>query len=237
MAWPRMALFLVTALQPVAPPARAYRPAGRWPGRRTGAERPRRFAGHRTDGRPGTRGGCRHCRDLRRSGGRDGQDLAITAEYMNTRKQFGVAIASFQALRHRVADMKMQLELARSMSFYASLKLNEAPAERSLAMSAPRCNWASPCATWASRRCSCTAALRDRRVHREPLLQEADPDGNAVWRHAAPHGSCVGADGGDGGGVCLSRKIPIRAAWRWSERMKAGSLPASVVPPRSPHER
>ena len=28
---------------------------------------------------------------------------AITVEYMNTRKQFGVPIASFQALRHRVA--------------------------------------------------------------------------------------------------------------------------------------
>ncbi|HAL37985.1 MAG TPA: acyl-CoA dehydrogenase, partial [Polaromonas sp.] len=54
--------------------------------------------------------------------------LSITVEYMNTRKQFGVAISSFQALRHRVADMKMQLELARSMSYYASLKLN-APAE------------------------------------------------------------------------------------------------------------
>jgi alkylation response protein AidB-like acyl-CoA dehydrogenase len=54
--------------------------------------------------------------------------LDVTVEYMNTRKQFGVAIATFQALRHRVADMKMQLELARSMSYYASLKLN-APAE------------------------------------------------------------------------------------------------------------
>lgn len=61
--------------------------------------------------------------------------LAITVEYMNTRKQFGVVIASFQALRHRVADMKMQLELARSMSYYATLKLNADPAERSLAMS------------------------------------------------------------------------------------------------------
>jgi alkylation response protein AidB-like acyl-CoA dehydrogenase len=60
--------------------------------------------------------------------------LAITVEYMNTRKQFGVAIASFQALRHRVADMKMQLELARSMSFYASLKLNAPAAERRRAM-------------------------------------------------------------------------------------------------------
>ena len=54
--------------------------------------------------------------------------VAITVEYMNQRKQFGVFIASFQALRHRVADMKMQLELARSMSYYASLKLG-APAD------------------------------------------------------------------------------------------------------------
>jgi alkylation response protein AidB-like acyl-CoA dehydrogenase len=57
--------------------------------------------------------------------------VAITVEYMNTRKQFGVAISTFQALKHRVADVKMQLELARSMSYFASLKLNEpAPARR-----------------------------------------------------------------------------------------------------------
>jgi alkylation response protein AidB-like acyl-CoA dehydrogenase len=57
--------------------------------------------------------------------------VAVTVEYMNTRKQFGVAIGTFQALRHRMADVKMQLELARSMSFFATLKLGEAaPARR-----------------------------------------------------------------------------------------------------------
>lgn len=60
--------------------------------------------------------------------------LLLTADYLNTRKQFGVAIGSFQALRHRVADMKMQLELARSMSYYASLKLSAPPAERRAAL-------------------------------------------------------------------------------------------------------
>jgi alkylation response protein AidB-like acyl-CoA dehydrogenase len=60
--------------------------------------------------------------------------LAITVDYMNTRKQFGVAISTFQALRHRVADVKMQLELARGMSYYASLKLNAPAAERGAAM-------------------------------------------------------------------------------------------------------
>ncbi|WP_295645340.1 acyl-CoA dehydrogenase family protein [uncultured Methylibium sp.] len=61
--------------------------------------------------------------------------LAVTVEYMNTRKQFGVAIASFQALRHRIADVKMQLELARSMSYFATLKLGEAAAARRRALS------------------------------------------------------------------------------------------------------
>ena len=56
--------------------------------------------------------------------------VALTVEYMNTRKQFGVPIATFQALRHRIADIKMQLELARSMSYYASLKLDEPAAAR-----------------------------------------------------------------------------------------------------------
>jgi len=49
---------------------------------------------------------------------------------MNTRKQFGVAIASFQALKHRIADVKMQLELGRSMSYFASLKLNDPAPQR-----------------------------------------------------------------------------------------------------------
>jgi alkylation response protein AidB-like acyl-CoA dehydrogenase len=61
--------------------------------------------------------------------------VAMTVEYMNTRKQFGAPLASFQALRHRMADVKMQLELARSMSYYASLKLAEPPAARGRALS------------------------------------------------------------------------------------------------------
>jgi alkylation response protein AidB-like acyl-CoA dehydrogenase len=61
--------------------------------------------------------------------------LAITAEYMQQRKQFGVPLVTFQALRHRAADVKMQVELGRSMSYYASLKLGEPAAERRRALS------------------------------------------------------------------------------------------------------
>jgi hypothetical protein len=60
--------------------------------------------------------------------------MELTVDYLNTRKQFGVTLSTFQALRHRIADMKMQLELARSMSYYASLKLQSPEQERRRAM-------------------------------------------------------------------------------------------------------
>ena len=61
--------------------------------------------------------------------------LAITVDYMNTRKPFGNTLANFQALRHRIADVKMQAELGRSMSFFATLKLGDAPDQRRRAIS------------------------------------------------------------------------------------------------------
>jgi len=47
--------------------------------------------------------------------------LDATTEYTRTRKQFGVPIARFQALQHRMADMLMHLEQARSMSYLAAM--------------------------------------------------------------------------------------------------------------------
>jgi len=64
--------------------------------------------------------------------------VELTVEYMNTRKQFGVPIASFQALRHRIADVKMQLELGRSMSYFATLKLDQPAPQRRRAISQAR---------------------------------------------------------------------------------------------------
>ncbi len=61
--------------------------------------------------------------------------IAVTADYMNTRKQFNATLSTFQALRHRIADVKMQLELARSMSYFVNMKLGNPAAERSRAAS------------------------------------------------------------------------------------------------------
>ena len=47
------------------------------------------------------------------------ESLKTTVEYLKTRTQFGVPIASFQVLQHRAADMFVALEQARSMAMFA----------------------------------------------------------------------------------------------------------------------
>lgn len=51
------------------------------------------------------------------------QALDQTTEYLKSRKQFGVPLKTFQALTHRAANMYVELELARSISTYATMRL------------------------------------------------------------------------------------------------------------------
>ncbi len=65
--------------------------------------------------------------------------LAATIEYSRSRVQFGAPIGSFQALQHRMAEMLIHLEQARSMSYLASTHCNDPdPLARGAALSAPR---------------------------------------------------------------------------------------------------
>ncbi|MET0193978.1 MAG: acyl-CoA dehydrogenase [Hyphomicrobiaceae bacterium] len=61
-----------------------------------------------------------------------------TLEYLRTRKQFGVAIGSFQALQHRAVDMAIAVEEARAMSYRATLSLGLPTAERRRVVSAAK---------------------------------------------------------------------------------------------------
>jgi alkylation response protein AidB-like acyl-CoA dehydrogenase len=48
-----------------------------------------------------------------------------TVQYVQTRQQFGQPIGRFQALQHRIADMLIHLEQARSMSYLAALRCSD----------------------------------------------------------------------------------------------------------------
>jgi alkylation response protein AidB-like acyl-CoA dehydrogenase len=62
-----------------------------------------------------------------------------TLQYLKTRKQFGVTLGSFQALQHRMADMFIAAEQARSMAIIAAIQAeNQDPAARRRALSAAK---------------------------------------------------------------------------------------------------
>jgi pimeloyl-CoA dehydrogenase small subunit len=67
------------------------------------------------------------------------ESLNRTVEYLKTRKQFGVAIGSFQVLQHRAADMFVAVEQARSMAMFATMASDfEDAGERAKAVSAAK---------------------------------------------------------------------------------------------------
>ena len=63
--------------------------------------------------------------------------FSLTTAYVNTRKQFGRPIGEYQALRHRIAEMAVALEMARSMAVAAAMAVDD-PASVHAASDLPR---------------------------------------------------------------------------------------------------
>lgn len=61
-----------------------------------------------------------------------------TLDYAKQRKQFGTAISNFQVLQHRMVDMFIEVEQAVSMTYMATIKLDEGDDERAKAVSAAK---------------------------------------------------------------------------------------------------
>ena len=69
-----------------------------------------------------------------------------TLDYLKTRRQFGVPIGTFQALQHRMVDMVISYEQARSMAYLACVKVDTAEAdERRRIVSAAKIKMADAC--------------------------------------------------------------------------------------------
>lgn len=61
-----------------------------------------------------------------------------TCEYLKTREQYGAPLAKFQVLQHKLADMYVAVELARSMAHLAAAALDKPDKERMREVSAAR---------------------------------------------------------------------------------------------------
>lgn len=57
----------------------------------------------------------------------------VSLDYVKQREQFGVPVGSFQAIKHKFADLLVLLERARALGYYAALTIAEDDAEQSLA--------------------------------------------------------------------------------------------------------
>jgi alkylation response protein AidB-like acyl-CoA dehydrogenase len=64
--------------------------------------------------------------------------IESTIEYLKTRRQFGQPLSEFQVLRHRIVDMFIASEQARSLAIVAAESLDASPVARRLAVSAAK---------------------------------------------------------------------------------------------------
>ena len=62
----------------------------------------------------------------------------ITLDYVKQREQFGVPIGSFQAIKHKFADLLVALERARASGYFAALTIAEDDERRAIASSAAK---------------------------------------------------------------------------------------------------
>jgi alkylation response protein AidB-like acyl-CoA dehydrogenase len=129
-----------------------------------------------------------------------------TLEYLRTRKQFGVPIGSFQALQHRMADLLLEVEQARSAVINAAAALDADRLTRERALSAAKVSigrigalvaeesiqmhggigmtWELPLAHYAKRLVMIDHQLGDEDFHLERYvaLGHASPEGAAPCR-------------------------------------------------------
>ena len=115
--------------------------------------------------------------------------FALVLAYVKDRQQFGVPIGSFQAVKHKMANMFVALERARALCYFAVAAIEENAEDRPTAVAMAKA------ASDDAQQLVCRGfvpVLRRHRVHlgtRQPPLHKAGADhGHALRGHHHPHG-------------------------------------------------
>jgi alkylation response protein AidB-like acyl-CoA dehydrogenase len=87
------------------------------------------------------------------------QMLALTVEYVKEREQFGVAVGSFQAVKHHLADALLSLEFARPIVYNAAYSLATEQETASRDASMAKCAASDAAALVARKALQCHGAI------------------------------------------------------------------------------
>ena len=114
-----------------------------------------------------------------------------TLEYLKTRKQFGVPIGSFQALQHRMVEMTIVAEQARSMACLACVKADSADAdERRRTISAAKIHIADACRHISQEAVQLHGGMgMTEEIESQPHVSPPDHDCSDLWRRGPPPGA------------------------------------------------
>ena len=187
--------------------------------------------------------------------GAAGKALTISADYARTRQQFGQPIGKFQAIKHTLANMLIDVENARSATYNAGWAVDEGRADAELALHLAKAvatenaarvtgqatqvhggignTWEHDCHLYLRRAKACELALGDPEYHFQQIADaviDSGSDGASGSKTAKPAGNAMIDAAGDS---------DFRAELRsWlDENLPAGWGTPEFKMPRDEHER
>jgi alkylation response protein AidB-like acyl-CoA dehydrogenase len=119
--------------------------------------------------------------------------LEMTVEYVAQRRQFGVVIGSFQAIKHAAADMLVEIETARSAVYYAAWALGSGDAAAAAAVSMAKAYAVPAAASVADKALALHGAVGFTWEHDLHLFLKRTHTARALFGSAAVHRELVAA--------------------------------------------
>jgi len=118
--------------------------------------------------------------------------IVMTVEYVTERRQFGVPVGSFQAVKHHLADARIALEFARPLVYRAAWSLANADAGASVHVSMAKAQASDAAALAARKALQCHGAIGYSDEHDLHLFMKRTWALAAAWGDAPWHRDRVG---------------------------------------------